>query len=170
MIDSPLPIHKSDSFTNAEFTLEEEKTLIGEFNKKLINPLTNLQTIKACWELAAENFGKDGSPEAIMNKLPKDIANLITVPDDSNALNSTIKSINTIRSLRNALKNYSYISNEELDAQLIYMKAQTSDTNLKPLEDGASKSIIIIDLDGNHYDLLKEPFVRKVAGHIKRYL
>ncbi|AOM78759.1 non-ribosomal peptide synthetase [Pedobacter steynii] len=177
MIDSPLPVFpnnifapKTDDFINPVFTLNEEKALIGGFEEKLISSLTNVQTVKECWELAAEHFEKEGSHEYIINKLPKDMLNLVLAPGTSNKLSDTIKSINTIRSLRHALQRFYYGANEKSDAQLIYMKAETSEVDLRQLQDAFLEKIVVVELGGGHFDLLKAPSVVNVAEYLKKYL
>ena len=152
------------------FTLNEEKNLIGGIEEKLIKPLTHLQTVSECWELAAKYFEKEGNPEYIASKLSREMLTLIPVKDVFGSVSDIIKSVNTIRSLSQALQTFNYQVDKKIATQLIYIKAETSDIDFDQYQDAFDKKITSVKLPGTHFDLLKVPNVIAVVNELKKYL
>ncbi|SFA59313.1 AMP-binding enzyme, partial [Pedobacter suwonensis] len=177
MIDSPLPLFQKGNFevntnkiVNTTFDINEEKKLIGGIEEKLINSLTHLQTVSECWELAAKYFEKEGDPEYIVSKLPKEMLMLIPVKDVFGSVSDIIKSVNTTRSLSQALQTFNYQVDKKLATQLLYIKAETSDIDFDQFQDAFDKKITTVKLPGTHFDLLKIPNVITVVKQLKKYL
>jgi len=86
---------------------------------------------------------------------------------DELEINQLSAYLNTIRSLDRAISNYQ--SDYEIDASLIYLKAEASDFSIDILDDLSRKKTQKYILEGDHFSIFKKPRLTVLSKIINDY-
>ncbi|UII31954.1 non-ribosomal peptide synthase/polyketide synthase [Fulvivirga ulvae] len=161
MIDTILPFECSEEVT--PFNAKTEKTLLKEVLAGRHEVLERLESMQEVWEQAIELFSGLSDMGPVKGMVPGDIVPLI--PDFDNIdVRQMILYLNTIRTLDNAVLRYKIKG--KLKAEPVYVKAEDTDYGIELLSENFEKEINYIEVDGDHFSILREPGVKRVVEQI----
>ncbi|MCR3759252.1 hypothetical protein KYB31_09645, partial [Clostridium felsineum] len=151
-----------------DFSLEREKAIIDEYvdDFQLHKKIIEKKTLEDVWKTAIE-YLNERDINIIKSKFPQEITKIVPNYDDIE-LDKLIYSINSIRRLISAEKVYK--PSCKIKKQAIYYKAKKNESNTNNWNYYFQKNMHVKEVDGDHYNIVKDNNAEYLAKEFNEIL
>ncbi|MEM9921681.1 MAG: amino acid adenylation domain-containing protein, partial [Bacteroidota bacterium] len=149
---------------NEDFSLANEKALVVELFESEASTFDQVQNIEELWKAVIDEC-TDATVciERIRQRVPNEVRALIPQFSDL-PLVELVTAVNAIRSLERAAVNH--VVSEPLNAPLIYISASESKLNLDLLPAYFHREVVIREIEGDHFNILRSQRVAQLVETI----